>query len=102
MAGDMKNKQAAALRYDTENDSAPVMVAMGQGRMAERIVETAQENDIPIVPDQNLADMLTKLSVGDAIPPELYNIVAEILVFVSSIDDRFANKMNKAGQVAGY
>lgn len=96
-----KMKKAAALSYDAENNDAPVVLAMGQGRVAERILETAEEHDIPVVPDENLADMLTKMSIGDAIPPELYGIVAEILVFVSGVDERFAGKMRKAGQKAG-
>jgi flagellar biosynthesis protein len=90
-------KKAAALSYDLEQDSAPVMVAMGQGKVAERIIETAEEHDIPVVPDENLANMLSQLSVGDAIPPELYGIVAEILVFVSTVDEDFAKK-NRMGR----
>lgn len=91
---DNKLKKAAALSYDSTENEAPVVVAMGQGKVAERIIETAQEHDVPIVPDQNLADMLTKLSVGDAIPQELYGIVAEVLVFVSTLDDKYASKFN--------
>lgn len=89
-----KNK-AAALSYDLEKSDAPVVVAMGSGAVADKIVQKAEEHGIPIVPDESLADILTKMSVGDSIPPELYGIVAEILVFVSNMDERFADRMNE-------
>ena len=78
-------KQAIALEYDP-NDIAPRVLATGQGALAERILKEAGENNIPIHQDEKLAATLSKLEVGDAIPPELYEIVAEILVFVDAMD----------------
>ena len=79
------NKQAIALEYDPE-DQAPKVIAMGRGVLAERILEQAKESDIPIHRDDKLANTLSKLQIGDMIPPELYEVVAEILVFVDSMD----------------
>jgi flagellar biosynthesis protein len=67
-------------------DVAPKILATGKGRIAEKIVETAQENKVPLYQDNKLADTLSKLEIGDAIPPELYEVVAEILVFVDGME----------------
>lgn len=88
-----KIKQAVALEYDPE-DIAPKVIATGQGVLAERILEEASKNDIPIHEDEQLAKTLSKLNVGDAIPPELYEIVAEILVFVDAMD-KIKGKLGK-------
>ena len=54
--------------------------------IAEKIIAKAKENDVPLYKDNKLADTLSKLRIGDAIPPELYEAVAEILVFVDDMD----------------
>lgn len=80
-----KVKQAIALEYDP-NDEAPRVIASGRGALAERIIEKAKEADVPIHRDDKLADTLSRLEIGDMIPPELYEVVAEILIFVDSMD----------------
>lgn len=80
-----KIKQAIALEYDPE-DVAPRVVASGRGILAEKIIEKAKESDVPVHRDDKLANTLSRLEIGDAIPPELYEVVAEILVFVDSMD----------------
>lgn len=80
-----KPKQAIALQYDPD-DVAPKVLATGRGEIADRIIEKAKEEDIPIHKDDKLAAALSKLEIGDAIPPELYEVVAEVLVFVDSMD----------------
>ena len=80
-----KVKQAVALEYDP-NDLAPKIVATGRGKVAERIIEEAKENDVPIHEDEKLAGTLSKLDIGEYIPPELYEVVAEILVFVDNME----------------
>lgn len=87
-----KIKKAAALKYDMETDSAPILSAVGQGTVAENILRVAQENDVPVVEDVSTADVLAQLSVGDAIPPALYEAVAQILIFVSEIDNNAIRK----------
>lgn len=80
-----KPKQAIALSYHPDED-APKVVASGRGLLAERIVEKAKEAEVPVHRDDKLADTLSRLEIGDQIPPELYEVVAEILVFVDAMD----------------
>lgn len=80
-----KPKQAIALAYNPEED-APRVIASGKGELAERIIEKAKEVDVPVHRDDKLADTLSRLEIGDMIPPELYEVVAEILIFVDAMD----------------
>lgn len=80
-----KQKQAIALEYNPSED-APRVIASGKGILAEKMIQKAQENDVPVHRDDKLADTLSRLEIGDMIPPELYEVVAEILVFVDSMD----------------
>lgn len=82
---DKRLKQAIALSYDVK-DGAPKVIAAGQGYLAEKIIEKAKEADVPLHQDEKLASSLIKLEIGELIPPELYEIVAEILVFVGSME----------------
>ena len=90
-----KKKQAIALSYDPEQD-APKVIATGRGVLAERIIEKAKEANVPIHQDDRLADTLSRLDIGEMIPPELYEVVAEILVFV---DARDKNKQKMDGKI---
>lgn len=78
-------KTAIALQYDP-NESAPIILATGKGHIADKIIEEAKENNVPLYKDSKLANTLSKLEVGDSIPPELYEVVAQILVFVDGMD----------------
>lgn len=80
-----KVKQAIALEYNPEED-APKVIASGRGILAEKIIEKAQESNVPVHRDDKLADTLSRLEIGEMIPPELYEVVAEILIFVDSMD----------------
>lgn len=80
-----KIKQAIALEYSPDEE-APRVIATGANDLAERIIEKAKESSIPVHEDEFLAKTLSKLSVGEMIPPELYEVVAEILVFVDAMD----------------
>ena len=90
-----KQKTAVAVAYEP-GDVAPKILAAGKGEVAERIIEKAKENDVPFYQDNKLAETLSKLQIGDTIPPELYDVVAEILVFVDDMDKMKA-KLSKAG-----
>ena len=89
---DGKIKQAIALEYSPSD--APRVIASGRGILAEKIIEKAQESDVPIHRDDKLADTLSRLEIGDMIPPELYEVVAEILVFVDSMN-KLKGKLNR-------
>jgi flagellar biosynthetic protein FlhB len=74
---------AVALKYDADKASAPVVVAKGQRLIAQRIREIAEEHNIPIVENVQLARTLyATVDIGDEIPAELYQAVAEILAYV--------------------
>ncbi|MCQ2506514.1 MAG: EscU/YscU/HrcU family type III secretion system export apparatus switch protein [Lachnospiraceae bacterium] len=83
-----ESKKAAALSYDNK-DKAPLIVASGEGYIADKILETAKENNVPVFKDAKLADTLTKLDIGTEIPPELYEVVAKILVFVDKTESKY-------------
>ena len=80
-----KIKSAVALEYDP-SDEAPKIVATGKGFLAEKIIEKAKESNVPIHQDSKLAGTLSKLEIGDMIPPELYEAVAEVLIFVDAME----------------
>ena len=86
-------KEAAALKYSPEKGGAPEIVALGRGEKADRIIKKAKENDVPLYEDANLAHTLNYLRIGAEIPRELYEVVAQILVFVSKLDSDFEFKM---------
>ncbi len=75
-------KKAVAIRYDTESDDAPRVVAKGDRLLAERILELAKEHDIHIHEDPDLVAVLGKLDVDTEIPEDLYRAVAELLAYV--------------------
>ena len=86
-------KMAAAIKYDTEKSNAPAITASGKGTIAEKIIEVAREQGIPIKNDPDLIQVLSKLKVGSEIPVELYRAVAEILAFVYSLNEN--QRINK-------
>ncbi|MBD5500477.1 MAG: flagellar biosynthesis protein FlhB [Lachnospiraceae bacterium] len=88
-----KPKQAIALAYDPSED-APKVIASGRGVLAEKIIEKAKEAAVPVHRDDSLADTLSRLEIGEMIPPELYEVVAEVLVFVDAMD-KIKAKMDK-------
>jgi flagellar biosynthesis protein len=87
-----KTKQVAALKYSSTDNRAPEIIGLGSGEIAEKIIEKAKENDIPIYQNDELVNTLNQFKIGDEIPPELYEVVAEILVFVSNIDKKYGDE----------
>ena len=94
--GEQKRKVSVALEY-VPGEEAPKIIASGKGVLAEKIIERAKEADVPVYEDSKLANTLSKLEIGDMIPPELYSVVAEILVFVDDMD-RLRCKVKKTGK----
>lgn len=78
--------KAAALKYEPGIDNAPRIVALGKGRVAEKIIALAQENGLYIHKDPDLVEALSQLDLNVEIPPELYVVVAEILSFVYTLN----------------
>lgn len=79
-------KKAAAISYD-QGEGAPRLIAKGAGLVADNILKVAQEETIAVVENPELVEELSKIDLGDHIPPDLYQIVAEVLIFVSDLDD---------------
>lgn len=86
--------RAVALRYDG-GSSAPIVVASGMGYLAERIVEVAADNNVPVYEDNSLATMLSQLQLGQAIPDSLYQAIVEIYVYFLNFDPNDPDKARK-------
>jgi len=80
---------AAAIEYDGKKDPAPRVTARGRGVAAEKIIGLAKKHGVPIKEDPALAQILSRLDIDEQIPVELYKAVAEILVFVYSLNERY-------------
>ena len=83
---DQKPELAVALLYD--GDNAPRVTAKGRGDIAARIFELAQENDIPLNNDPELAAILAQIPLGDEIPENLYRAIAEVIAFAYLISGK--------------
>ncbi|MEE8398743.1 MAG: EscU/YscU/HrcU family type III secretion system export apparatus switch protein [Desulfobacterales bacterium] len=77
---------AVALKYQPKSDHAPKIIAKGKGKLAQRIIQIAQEHDIYVHQDPDLIEVLSQLDLNEEIPPELYVIVAELLGFIYSLN----------------
>lgn len=82
---DRKLKKAVALSYNAK-DIAPRVIAKGKGYVAKKIVQEAQNNNIPLYKDEAVIEKLYGLEVQEYIPEDLYEVVAEILLFVGYLD----------------
>ncbi|MCL2081515.1 MAG: EscU/YscU/HrcU family type III secretion system export apparatus switch protein [Oscillospiraceae bacterium] len=80
-------REAVALAYE-EEAGAPSVVASGRGQVAENIIGKAREAGVPVHADPHLAHALNMLQIGQEIPAELYNVVAQVLIYVRDIDER--------------
>lgn len=93
MAYEKEKKTAVALEY-TPGEQAPKVIASGRGYLADKIIDVAKEENVPIHKDEKLARSLSVLDIGEYIPQELYSIVAEVLVFVDDMD-KIQSKVKK-------
>lgn len=78
---ELLNQKAVALTYDENKQASPVIVASGIGYMAEKMIEIAKENGVPVYEDNSLATMLTQLELGAEIPEELYQAIVDIYIY---------------------
>lgn len=77
----LMERKAAALKYDSEKNGAPMIVAAGMGHMAEKITETAMKAGVPVYEDDSLASLLTQMKLGAEIPEELFQAIVEIYIY---------------------
>lgn len=78
-------RKAAVLKYEASS-SAPIVTASGMGHIADKILEKAEEHEVPVVYNKELTDLLCNVDIGEEIPSELYEAVAHIIAYVTDID----------------
>ncbi len=81
-------RKAVALRYKSDKDQAPRVVAKGNREVALKIIEIAKQNGIPVKNDPDLVEVLSKLDINELIPANVYVVVAELLAFVYSMNGK--------------
>ena len=82
----MKKQTAIALSYP-KDFPAPFIVAKGKGYVAEKILELAEENGIPVVKEELATDVLSLYDIGSFIPEETYEVIAGIFAFLYRMND---------------
>jgi len=87
---------AVALKYNKEKDQAPRVIAKGMRFKAERIREIAKQYGVPIMKNVPLANALHRVEVGQEVPEELYDAVAEVLNFVYALQQEEAAREEAA------
>lgn len=84
-----ERRTAVALRYRHGTDPAPLVTAAGHGGIADRILEIARREGIPLREDPDLAQALAALDLDTVVPPELYRVIAEVLAWAYRANGRF-------------
>ncbi len=82
------NTKAVALKYKAYADLAPKVVAKGKGELAKKIIEKAKEFDIPLFQNEELADMLLNVEVGEEIPSKMYEAVVEVFIWLYKLEEK--------------
>lgn len=91
-----KLKSAVALKYRSDADAAPKVTAKGEGLVAERIIELAKENQVPIKEDPDLVQILSQVDINKEIPPSVFKVVAELLGFVYRLNNKYQDFTGKS------
>jgi len=82
------SRRAVALKYDAERGTAPVITAVGKGQVADRIIEVAENSGVARVEDELQANALSAFDAGARVPKFLYDLVAEVLLFIEEADNQ--------------
>ena len=82
-------KKAVALEYKPAEQGAPVVTAKGQGFIADKIIALAKKRNIPIKDDPDLVQILSRIDLGEEIPPTVYQVVAELFAFIYRLNTRY-------------
>ena len=85
---------AVALQYDMEQHNAPVVIAKGQGEIAQKILEIAKEKEIEIRQDKDLVQILKTVDINEEIPLEAFYAVAEIISYVYKVNGKMKDLWN--------
>ena len=82
------NIKAVALKYKAYEEMAPKVVAKGRGELAKKIIEKAKEFDVPLFQNEELADMLLNIEVGEEVPPKMYEAVVEVFIWLYKLEEK--------------
>lgn len=85
----LNGPSAAVIRYDEANGEEPQIVAQGKGYVAQKIIDLAKENNIHLEEDTMLLENLLDLDLGDNIPPQLYAVIAEMLLLIEEMERNY-------------
>jgi flagellar biosynthesis protein len=80
---------AAVIKYDEEQGKSPTIVAQGTGAVAEKIIELAKKNNVHLQEDSSLLQNLLDIDLGDAVPPQLYGVIAEIFILLEELEKNY-------------
>lgn len=80
---------AAVIKYDKETGQIPTVVAQGTGYIAQKIIESAKQNHVQLQEDSTLIENLLQVDLGDSIPPQLYEVIAEVFLLLEKIDETY-------------
>lgn len=86
---ELNGPSAAVIKYNEKSGNAPVLVAHGKGQVAQQIIELAKKNNIPLQEDSTLVENLLDMDLGDNIPPQLYSVMAEILLLIEEMEKNY-------------
>ncbi|MFT5162129.1 MAG: flagellar biosynthesis protein [Alteromonadaceae bacterium] len=97
MSIEKTHKTAVGLAYDG-GKGAPKVIAKGHGKLAEEIIDIAQEHGVLIHEDQQLSQLLATLALGEDIPKQLYVLIAELIAFSYVLQDKFPDDWDNVHQ----
>lgn len=86
---EINGPSAAVIKYDEETGKSPIVVAQGKGQIAQQIIALAQKNNIHMQEDPSLVANLLDMDLGDNIPPQLYSVMAEILLLIEEMEKNY-------------
>ncbi len=89
----MTIRKAAALEY-SGGEEVPVIVALARGILVEKLLALAEEYNIPVYRDGDLAEALSAMDVGNEVPERLFRAVAEVFAYCYRVNARFREKLN--------
>ncbi len=87
----MKNKKAVAIEYSGD---IPTVIAKAQGILVNKVLEIAENHDIPVFNDNDLTEVLSGLDINKDIPETLFKAIAEVLAFCYNINKKFKDKID--------
>jgi flagellar biosynthesis protein len=86
---EVNGPSAAVIKYEEGTGKTPTVVAQGTGQVAQQIMSLAKKNNIHLQEDSSLVANLLDMDLGDNIPPQLYSVMAEILILIEEMEKSY-------------